>query len=250
MCSMSILACWGLHDHPAIVSEKLWEEANAVIKKRAEEKTRRLNLLPMTKENYPYKNKLHCGYCGQRLGAHKARSGLQYSFYCRKKNQHVGECCPGITVPQKVVESWGEITENIYITVDPDKPIHKQYSFTKESTWKKKHIKMDYFAKLKPYTRENYHYYKRIFCEKCGWPLYRTRHNDGRVAFICGGRSIYHKEFCSGVCVPEEVLDRLPERDGYYIIREEKIDGEKHYSYSCRGEKPERKKKTARDKEN
>ena len=118
-------------DHPAIVSEKLWEEANAVIKKRAEEKTRRLDLLPMTKENYPYKNKLHCGYCGQRLGAHKARSGLQYSFYCRKKNQHVGECCPGITVPQKVVESWGEITENIYITVDPDKPIHKQYSFTK-----------------------------------------------------------------------------------------------------------------------
>ena len=54
-------------DHPAIVSRKLWEEANAVIRKRAAEKTHHLKLLPMTVGNYPYKNKLHCGYCGQRL---------------------------------------------------------------------------------------------------------------------------------------------------------------------------------------
>ena len=244
------LPCWYIEDdHPAIVSKKLWKEANDVIKKRAEEKTRHLTLLPMTEENYPYKNKLYCGYCGQRLYVQKTKSGVQYSFYCRKKNKSVGDCCPGITVPQKVVESWGEITENIYITRDPDKPIPKQYSILKESTWRKRHKEIDYYEPLKPYTKENYHYCKRIFCEKCGWPLYRTRWSDGRVQFICGSRSRFGKNFCSGIVIPEGVLDRLPEKEGYYIMREETIDGEKHYSYSCRSEKPERKKNPAGNKE-
>ncbi|HCA21096.1 MAG TPA: recombinase family protein [Lachnospiraceae bacterium] len=238
------LPCWYIEDdHPAIVTRKLWEEANAVIEKRAKEKTEHLDLLPMTVENYPYKNKLFCGYCGQKLYAVKTKSGAQYSFYCHKRNKGVGVCCPGITVPQKVVESWGVITENIYITMDPDKPIPKQYSITKESTWKKRHKKKEYAAEMKPYNKENYHYYKRIFCEKCGWPLYRQRRDDGRVQFICGGRSIYRSAFCSGIIVPEKVMDRLPDKDGYFILREEKKNGEKHYSYSCTKEKPERKKK-------
>ena len=238
------LPCWYIKDdHPAIVSRKLWEEANAVLEKRAEEKTRHLKLLPMTEENYPYKNKLHCGYCGQKLYYQKTNSGAQYTFFCGKKNKGIGECCKGVTVPQKVVESWGEITENIYITMDPDKPIPKQYSIVKESTWKKRHSKKDYYGELRPYTKENYHYYKRVFCEKCGWPLYRSRRNDGKVQYICGSRTIYRKQFCSGIIVPEEVLGRLPERDGYYILREEIKDGKKHYSYSCTGEKPKRKEK-------
>ena len=245
------LQSWYIEDdHPAIVSKKLWEEANAVIEKRAAEKMRHLELLPMTEENYPFKNKLYCGYCGQRLYAQITKSGAQYSFYCRKKNKSTGQCCPGITVPQKVVESWGEIKENIYITMDPDKPIPKQYSILKESTWKKKNKKKGFFTEMKPYTKENYHYCKRIFCEKCGWPLYRSRRSDGKVEFICGGRSIYRKGFCSGIIIPEEVLDRLPEKDGYYIMKEDIINGKKHYSYSCRSEKPERKKKISRDEKN
>ena len=238
------LPSWYIEDdHPAIVTKKLWAEANAVIEKRAEERTQHLKILPMTEENYPYKNKLHCGYCGERLYSQKTRSGAQYTFYCPKKNKKAGECCQGITVSQKVVESWGEITENIYITMDPDKPIPKQYSIMKESTWKKRHSKKNYLEELKPYTKENHHYYKRIFCEKCGFPLYRIRRTDGRVEFRCGGRSTYKSGFCSGMVVPEEVLDRLPKRDGYFILREELRDGEKHYSYSCTGKKPERKEK-------
>ena len=236
-------------DHPAIVTKKLWEEANAVLDLRAAERLRHIPLLPMTEENYPYKNKLFCGYCGQRLYPSKTRSYAQYTFFCRKKNKNAGECCPGISVPQKVIESWGEITENIYITLDPDKPIPKQYSYVKESTWEKKNKKKDYYGELKPYTKENYHYHKRIFCEKCGWPLYRNRRSDGKIQFICAGRHSFHVSFCQGVIIPEEVLDRLPEREGYYLLKEEIIDGEKHYSYSCRGEKPARKKKPARNKE-
>ena len=231
------------NDHPAIVTRKLWDDANAVIAKRAKEKERRLVLRPMTEENYTYKNMLYCGYCGQRLYAEKTKSGAQYTFFCCRKNKGVGDCCKGISVPQKVVESWGEITDNIYITMDPDKPIPKQYSKMKESTWKRRYQKKDYYEKLKPYTKENYHYCKRIFCEKCGWPLYRTRRSDGKVQFICGGNSRNGKNYCEGIHIPVDILDRLPETQGFYIIREEMINGEKHYSYSCTKEKPERKKK-------
>ena len=240
------------NDHPAIVSRKLWEEANAVISKHEEERKTHLKLLPMTEENYPYKEKLFCGYCGQRLYAVKTKSGAQYSFYCRKKNRVAGECCQGIYVPQKIIEGWGDITENIYITFTPDKPLPKQFSYVKESTWLRTNKKKDYFTKLKPYTKENYHFYRRVFCEKCGWPLYRYRRIDGAVEFACGGLKMYRKEFCTGINVPEETLERLPKREGYFVIREEIIDGKKHYSYSCRNEKPKRKEKErpARQKEN
>ena len=241
------LPCWYIEDdHPAIVSKKLWAEANAVIEKRAAEKVHHLELLPMTEENYPYKNKLYCGYCGQRLYVHKTKTGAQYAFFCRKKNKGAGECCPGITVPQKVVESWGEISENLYITRDPDQPIPKQYSKIREKSWKRHHKKKEYYEELKPYTKENYPYCKRIFCAKCGWPLYRTRTNDGRVHFICGGKSMYRKSFCQGIIIPETELNRLPEREGYYLLREEKSHGEKRYSYSCQEEKPRRKEKPVR----
>lgn len=248
--NQKVLKSWYIeNDHPAIVTKKLWAEANEVLDLRAAERVRPVPILPMTEENYPYKNKIFCGYCGQRLYHVKAKTCLQYTFYCRKKNKNVGKCCPGISVPQKVIESWGEITENIYITHDPDKPIPKMYSYVKESVWKKDNEKKIYFGELKPYTKENFHYYRRIFCEKCGWPLYRIRRDDGKIEFICGGKRTHLLSFCEGIIVPEEVLDRLPEKDGYFLIKEESIDGEKHYSYSCRSQKPERKRKEGK-KEN
>ena len=80
------LPAWYIEDdHPAIVSRKLWEEANAVIRRRMGERKQRIDLLPMTEENYPYKNRLHCGYCGERLYHQRSTSGAQYIFYCRKK---------------------------------------------------------------------------------------------------------------------------------------------------------------------
>ena len=230
-------------DHPAIVSKRLWQEANDVITKRNEETTRHLRLLPMTEENYPYKNKLYCACCGHRLYYWKTKTGAQYSFYCPKKDKVNGENCKGVSVPQKVIESWGEITENIFISFDPDKPVQNQYSYVKESTWKKKHKKMVCARAPKPYTEENYHYYRRLFCEKCGSPLYRERRKDEQYVFVCGGRRRYRRAFCDGMIIPEEVMNRLPKKEGYFILREEIKDGEKHYSYSCVKERPQCKKK-------
>ena len=248
--NQDVLKSWYIeNDHPAIVSKKLWAEANEVLDIRAQEKVRHVPILPMTEENYPYKNKLFCGYCGQPLAHVKGKTCVQYTFHCRRRNKSAGQCCPGISVPQKVIESWGEITENIYIKHDPDKPIPKWYSYETESKWKKKNEKKDYFGEMKPYNEENYHYYRRIFCEKCGWPLTRLRRIDGKIMFICAGSHTHHLSFCEGIRVPEEVLNRLPKTDGYFLLKEEIIDGEKHYSYSCRSQKPERKRKEG-NKEN
>ena len=240
------LTSWYIeNDHPAIVTKKLWKSANGILDYRAEERLRHIPLLPMTEENYPYKKKLFCGYCGQQLYYSKTRSNAQYTFFCGKKNRSAGECCKGISVPQKVIESWGNITENIYISFDPDKPIPKQYSFVKEVTWQRKHEKKNYTGKMKSYSIENYHYYKRVFCEECGWPLYRIRRADGKICFTCAGRHNFRLEFCNGINVPEEVMDKLPKQDGYYVLKEEIVNGEKCYSYSCRSSKPERKKMPA-----
>lgn len=221
-------------DHPAIVTRSLWEKANKVIDDRAMEKTRHLDLKPLTNENYPYKPHLYCGMCGARLIGRKTKTGAQYSYSCSQPH------CDGFSIPQKVIESWPEIKEDIYIYFDPKKPVPKQYRYVKESTWKKGHVKRKK-ASMIPYTKENYPYYKRIFCDACGFPLMRNRRADGKIEFICSGTAKYHKAFCPGIHIPEEALNRLPETDGVYLIKEEKINGTKHYSYTCKDTAPQRK---------
>lgn len=222
-------------DHPAIVTKRLWGAANKVIDDRAEEKLRHIELKPLTDENYPYKKHLFCGYCGARLRGVKTKTCVQYTYCCRNRHEK------RISVTQKTIESWPEITEDIYITFDPKMPIPKQYRCVKESTWKKENVEQITKEPMIPYNKKNYHYHKRIFCDCCGWPLTRSRRYDGKIEFACTGMSRFKKEFCPGMRVPEEVLNRLPEQDGYYLIKEEKIDGKKHYSYSCKKEKPQRK---------
>ena len=228
------------NDHPAIVSKKLWEEANKVIDDRAAERTRRLEIKPLNEENYPYLHKLHCANCGGFLHGQKTKTNVQYSFSCMRRGKNGKGFCPGVSVPQKVIESWGPITEDIYISFDPDKPIHKQHTYVKERTWKKNHTKRK-LPPLPEYNAENYQYYKRIFCAECGHALTRSRRYDGHVEFVCSGMVCCGRSFCTGVRIPQTDLDRLPEAEGYYWIKEEKIDGKKHYSYTCKDEKPQRK---------
>lgn len=237
------------NDHEAIVSKRLWEAANQVIDDRAKERTTHLEMKPLTEENYPYIHKLHCAKCGGVLHGQKTKSGAQYSFSCGRRNRQGKGFCSGVSVPQKVIESWGEIDGNIYISFDPDKPVHKQHSYVKESTWKKNHKK----KKLPPmptYNAENYPYYRRVCCAECGHLLTRSRRYDGSVEFVCNGMVSHGKSYCKGVRVPEEVLNRLPEWDGFYWIKEDKENGEKHYSYTCKEEKPQRKEYSAGSREN
>lgn len=236
------------NDHEAIVSKRLWNAANKVIDDRAKERTTHLEMKPLTEENYPYIHKLHCAKCGGVLHGQKTKSGAQYSFSCGRRNRQGKGFCSGVSVPQKVIESWGEIDGNIYISFDPDKPLHKQHSYVKESTWKKNHTKKK-LPLLPAYNVENYPYYRRVYCAECGHLLTRSRRYDGLVEFICNGMTSRGKSYCKGVRVPEEVLNRLPEWDGFYWIKEDRKNEEKHYSYTCKEEKPQRKEYSAGSRE-
>ena len=236
-------------DHPAIVSKKLWQAANNEIDRRSEDRLEHLELKPMTEANYPYRHKLFCAKCGWKLTPEKTKSGAQYSFICSGRRRLGADFCSGVTVCQKEIESWDEITDNLYISFDPDKPLAKRYRKVKESTWKKNHKKKEGLAPMVPYDQEHYHYHKRIFCDKCGYPLVRSRKNDGRVEFVCNGLMRYKKAFCSGVRVPQETLDRLPEATGFYLIKEEVKNGKKYHSYTCKEEKPQRKQQSRSNSE-
>ena len=228
--------------HPAIVSRELWEEANDVYKKRMEEKNMKYPRYPITEENYPYKNKLHCGYCGEKMHyTYRWPNEGPLGFFCPRKIKADQGRCPGLYIPQRVVESWPEITENIFIKKDPDKPVHEQFTYCTEKEWLKENKKSGYLERV-PYTQENFWFYKRIFCASCGWPLYRRKTYVGRDIFVCGGNAKHKKAFCKGVTIPLKVMQRLPKKDGYFLLMEEKIDGKKNYRYSCQKEVPERKK--------
>ncbi len=228
--------------HPAIVSRELWEEANTAYTKRMEEKTRYFPMLPFSEDNYPYKNKLYCGLCGEKLAQSARKENMSQQFFrCPRKIKPNQERCSGLYISQRVIEAWPEITENIYIKKDPDKPVHEQFTFCTEQEWLKENQKPGY-PKSIPYTPDNFWFYKRLYCAICGWPLYKHSTSIGKIIFECGGKSKHKKEFCKGVTVPLEALERLPKMDGYFLLMEEHQDGEKSYRYSCQKEVPKRKK--------
>ncbi len=226
------------NDHPPIVSRELWDEANRVIKERWDGSRNHKTARPYTKENYPYKGKLFCGLCGHKLYTTPGVTGSQRSFFC---SGHLKDkiCCKGLHITEKEVEALGEITENVYITCDPSMPSGSRYSYVKESSWKKKNKIKEISKKVPDYNPENYHYYKRVYCAECGNRLSRKVESSKRIIFDCVGRGRWGKEYCRGIRVPEETLNRLPDSDGYYLI---KRDGD-GFQYICQDEKPVRKQK-------
>lgn len=224
-------------DHPAIVSKKLWEAANQMLDKRQKKNWYKPGLKPFTIENYPYKDLLYCAVCGRKMHGTKSVYKTQYYFSCGHKSKNGEVFCTNATIPQEVVEGWMPLNEKVYVSFDPDKPLHKQFSYVKESTWKKDHVRKMHPPMIE-YNEENYHFYKRVFCDECGHRLVRSRGADGRITFICMGRAYYGKEYCSGVRIPEDRLQVLPKGKAAYLIKEEIINGEKHYSYTCKEEKP------------
>lgn len=228
------------NDHPAIVSKKLWNEANAMMDTRVKKNKYWHGIKEYTVENYPYKGRIFCASCGRPLMANCPREKHQYYFSCGHKSKNGEVFCTGKAVPQEAIDRFGDFEGNIYISYHPDKPIHLQYSYVKESTWKKTHTRKKH-PKMMEYNEENYHFYRRAYCALCGQRLIRSRRPDGCITFVCSGLLQYGPGHCPGVRVPEEKMLSLPKWEGYYWIKEERINGEKHYSYTCKEERPERK---------
>ncbi len=220
-------------DHPAIVSKKLWQKAQDALAKRRAYLAEGSIVGENTEEVYPYKNKIYCAICGYPLYRRVHSYGNRVNWGCSGQKRFNTKFCSGINVPDSVIRSFGVFDENIYIREEVDALGKSEFKYQKESTWKRTHTKKE--ARTMPaLNEENYPYYKKIFCKKCGSRLTRVVNTSGDVRWACIGANKKGIAFCTGVRVPDEVI-RTWEFDTEILIEgKEGKDGKKSYSYSCK----------------
>lgn len=225
------------NDHKPIVSEILWEEAQAAIQRKRDYLAQGSVIDEITEENYPYKNRLFCAECGFPLQHRVYSNGNRLNWGCSGTKRYGRQFCKGVNVPDSIIRDW-EFDGNIYIKMTDDSRGVKEFSFTKETSWKRRHKKKEYVPELPRYaTVEEYPYKNNIFCAECGYRLTRVI-SAKKAVWICSGYKHKGKTFCGGVRIPDEVL-RKNVTAGADVFIKERTDrhGEKHYSYS--GEKPQ-----------
>lgn len=222
-------------DHPPIVSQQLWDKAQEARKKKREYLDMDCQIREVTEENYPYKGHLFCAECGSPLKHRIYSNGNRMSWDCSGRARHGKEFCQGIHVPDTAVRQW-IFDGNIYISVKNDRKSIKEFSYTKESSWKRRHKKKIFVRDGIPeLTEENYPYLHRIFCAECGSRLVRKIKRSGEIVWECNGRKRKGAAYCRGVRIPDKVLKVfMPIRRAIYIEERKGRNGTKHYSYSCK----------------
>ena len=225
-------------DHPPIVSRQLWDKAQEARKKKRDYLDMDCQIREVTEENYPYKGHLFCAKCGSPLTHRIYSNGNRMSWDCSGRRRHGKEFCDGIHVPDTAVRQW-KFDGNIYISVKDSRKSIKEFSYTKESSWSRRHKKKEFVRDVPELTEENYPYYRSIFCAECGSRLVRHIKKHGDIVWECNGRKRKGAAYCEGVRIPDRVVQAfMPIRKAIYIKERKGRNGTKHYSYSCK--KPER----------
>lgn len=96
--------------------------------------------------------------------------------------------------------------------------------------------KRDYLAEgsvIEEFTEENYPYMNRIYCARCGHPLYKRIYSNGnRLNWGCSGTKRYGKSFCEGINIPDGVLRGAWHFGENMYIGEKQTDkGKKEFTY-------------------
>lgn len=96
--------------------------------------------------------------------------------------------------------------------------------------------KRDYLAEgsvIEEFTEENYPYMNKIYCAKCGYPLYKRIYSKGnRLNWGCSGMKRYGKTFCDGINIPDGVLRSAWHfEENTYIDEKASDKGVKEFSY-------------------
>ena len=96
--------------------------------------------------------------------------------------------------------------------------------------------KRDYLAEgsvIEEFTEENYPYMNKIFCARCGHPLYKRIYSNGnRLNWGCSGTKRYGKSFCEGINIPDGVLRGAWHFDENMYIGEKPTEkGKKEFTY-------------------
>ena len=86
---------------------------------------------------------------------------------------------------------------------------------------------------IEEFTEENYPYMNKIFCARCGHPLYKRIYSNGnRLNWGCSGTKRYGKSFCEGINIPDGVLRGAWHFDENMYIGEKQTDkGKKEFTY-------------------
>lgn len=217
---------------------QLWDKAQEARKKKRDYLDMDCQIREVTEENYPYKGHLFCAKCGSPLTHRIYSNGNRMSWDCSGRRRHGKEFCDGIHVPDTAVRQW-KFEGNIYISVKDSRKSIKEFSYTKESSWSRRHKKKEFVRDVPELTEENYPYYRSIFCAECGSRLVRHIKKHGDIVWECNGRKRKGAAYCEGVRIPDRVVQAfMPIRKAIYIKERKGRNGTKHYSYSCK--KPER----------
>lgn len=119
-------------DHIPIISCDLWEKAQNALKKSRYKQVHNLekkpvcdkaidnlpaatrSTVPLSLENYPYKNRIFCKYCGARLRRIIARNGSVW-WICNTLSRKGKNFCKGIRVPDSRLQPLRNIDIAAYI---------------------------------------------------------------------------------------------------------------------------------------
>lgn len=221
-------------DHTPIVSPELWQKAQDSIGKKRDYLATGSVVMEMNDENYPYRNKLFCAECGYPLYPRVYSHGNRLNWGCSGTKRYGKSFCKGFNIQDSIVRDW-DIDGNIYIRLDSTEKGFKEFSYLKESSWKRRHKKKVYERQTPKTTNtDDYPYHKHLYCAECGYKL--SRHintKNHKVTWICSGNKHHGKDFCSGVRVPDEIIKGWGDiSSAIFIERKVMRNGEKRYSYS------------------
>lgn len=225
------------NDHKPIVTKRLWEKAQEAFQKKREYLAAGSVIEEFSEDNYPYMRHIFCAECGHPLYYRIYSNGNRLNWGCSGTKRYGKRFCKGVNVPDSVVRGW-EFDGNIYIKVKDESRGVKEFSFTREASWKRSHRKKAYDPGLpKRATLEDYPYKRNIFCAECGYRLTRVV-SSGKAIWVCSGSKHKGKAFCCGIRIDDAILrENVTVGRDVYIMERKDRHGEKHYSYS--GEKPQ-----------
>lgn len=220
-------------NHPPIVTNELWEKAQRALGVRMRPRSTPEKKVPL--DQFPYKDQLYCGKCGNRLM--RTYTGGKNRWSCSAKEHFGSDFCSGVSVPDEVVKSWGDFPEDRYISETTDRGRVTGFTWEDSFTWHRTHNRKIHAQHAPKLTEENYPYKDRIFCKYCGGKLRRIIEHNGRVTWICNTMSRYGKKVCRGVRVPDEMLQPLRDYPGIVYLGKEIVDGKESYGYSSKPDK-------------
>ena len=224
-------------DHIPIVTRVLWDKAQEMLNAATRKATpTKAQPLPLTDENYPYREQLFCAECGHRL-SRAIRAG-RVLWECSGKTKYSQSFCSGVSVTDDEVRSWLPLSAPIYISPTITKGKVTGHIFMPEAEWTRTHHKKERKVSVPELTEENYPYMHHIYCKYCGSRLRRLINKNGSVTWICAGLSRRGKAFCKGVRVPDEKLKPLARLSGDFFIGKEIVNGRESFGYARKADDP------------